>query len=215
MALPVLPAKESKKKSRLFSVSEKQPGTERTGKIRYVLRFGGKTTTETDKTDRKRKKKPPERLFREAGRTVFPYFVPAGRKERAPTTGPSSTPKLFSKMEYLNKIEIRGIVGTAALNRVGDSQVCRFSVATEYAYKDRENNPVVDTTWFNVTAWEGRNMPDLQKIVRGAIVQVGGRLRTFKFTSPDGTERNGWEIQARRISLLEADDDPVQPQKFL
>ena len=45
-------------------------------------------------------------------------------------------------MEYINKIELRGIVGTATLNRVGDSQVCRFSIATDYSYKDRDGNPL-------------------------------------------------------------------------
>ena len=41
-------------------------------------------------------------------------------------------------MEFLNKIELRGIVGMTSLNRVGDSQVCRFSLVTEYSYKDRD-----------------------------------------------------------------------------
>ena len=85
-------------------------------------------------------------------------------------------------MEFLNKIELRGIVGLTSLNRVGESQVCRFSLVTEYSYKDRDNNPVVDTTWFNVTAWEGKNMPDLRQIAKGVIVQVAGRVRTFRYT---------------------------------
>ena len=88
-------------------------------------------------------------------------------------------------MEFLNKIELRGIVGQSSLNRVGDSQVCRFSLVTEYSYKDRGNNPVVDVTWFNITAWEGK------------------------------AERSGWEILARRVTILPSDDDPVQPQRFL
>ena len=118
-------------------------------------------------------------------------------------------------MEFLNRIELRGIVGMATLNRVGDAQVCRFSIVTEYSYKDRDNNPVVDTTWFNVTAWEGKNMPDLRQIGKGVIVQVAGRVRTFRFTMADGAERSGWEILARRVTLLPPDDDPVQPQRYL
>jgi len=118
-------------------------------------------------------------------------------------------------MEYINRIELRGRVGTSTLNRVGDAVVCRFSLATDYAYKDRDNNPVVDTTWFNVTAWEGKNMPDLRQVVRGTIVQVTGRVRTFKFTMADGGERSGWEVMARRIGILEPDDDPIQPQTSL
>ena len=118
-------------------------------------------------------------------------------------------------MEYINKIELRGRVGTAVINQVGDTEVCRFSIATDYAYKDRENNPVVDTTWFNVTAWEGRNVPNLREIVRGTIVQVFGRIRTYKFNLSDGSERNGWEVIARRISILPPEDEPIQPQTNL
>lgn len=118
-------------------------------------------------------------------------------------------------MEFLNKIELRGIVGATSLNRVGESQVCRFSLVTEYSYKDRDNNPVVDTTWFNITAWEGRNMPDFREIGKGTIVQVAGRVRTFRFTMADGAERSGWEILARRVTILPPDDDPVQPQRYL
>ena len=118
-------------------------------------------------------------------------------------------------MEFINRIELRGIVGNASYNRIGESQVCRFSLATDYAYKDRDGNPVVDTTWFNITAWEGKNMPELHLIGKGVIVQVAGRVRTFRFTMADGAERSGWEILARRVTILASDDDPVQPQRFL
>ena len=123
--------------------------------------------------------------------------------------------KILFAMEFLNKIELRGIVGQSSLNRVGDSQVCRFSLVTEYSYKDRSNNPIVDVTWFNITAWEGKNMPELHLIGKGVIVQVAGRVRTFRFTMADGAERSGWEILARRVTILPSDDDPVQPQRFL
>ena len=144
-----------------------------------------------------------------------PTFVPAGIRKRAQTDGPSPTPLNLFAMEFLNKIELRGIVGQSSLNRVGDSQVCRFSLVTEYSYKDRSNNPIVDVTWFNITAWEGKNMPELHLIGKGVIVQVAGRVRTFRFTMADGAERSGWEILARRVTILPSDDDPVQPQRFL
>ena len=144
-----------------------------------------------------------------------PTFVPAGNRRRARTTGRSPTLLTLIEMEFLNKIELRGVVGMTSLNRVGDSQVCRFSLVTEYSYKDRDNNPVVDTTWFNITAWEGRNMPDLREIRKGVIVQVAGRVRTFRYTMADGAERSGWEIFARRVTIVPPEDDPVQPQRYL
>lgn len=144
-----------------------------------------------------------------------PLLCPRRSPERARDRTEEVEPKTTLAMEFMNKIELRGIVGTSTLNRVGDSEVCRFSIATDYSYKDRDGNPVVDTTWFNVTAWEGKNIQDLRKIVRGAIVQVTGRVRTYKYTTADGVEKSSWEVFARRVALLEPDDDPVQPQRYL
>ena len=58
-------------------------------------------------------------------------------------------------------------------------------------------------------------MPDFRQIGKGVIVQVAGRVRTFRFTMADGAERSGWEILARRVTILAPDDEPVQPQRFL
>ena len=107
-------------------------------------------------------------------------------------------------MEFLNRIELRGIVGTSALNRIGDSEVCRFSIVTEYSYKDRENNPVVDTTWFNVTAWEGnKGIPALDFISKGTPVYVCGRLRSQKYQGSDGVEKSFLEIIANTVEPVE------------
>lgn len=46
-------------------------------------------------------------------------------------------------------------------------------------------------------------------------MQVSGRVRTYKYTTADGVEKSSWEVFARRVSILEPDDDPVQPQRYL
>ena len=108
-------------------------------------------------------------------------------------------------MEFLNRIEIKGIVGQSSVNRVGDTKVCRFSVCTEYAYKDHSGGFVVDCTWFNVTAWEGKGMPDLDRIKKGAVAHVHGRVRAYRFTMADGTDRQGWEIIAQSVEVSDQD----------
>ena len=107
----------------------------------------------------------PEDPFPRPPNRFSPTFVPACNRKRARSEGPSPTPINLFAMEFLNKIELRGIVGQSSLNRVGDSQA--------------------------------------------------GRVRTFRFTMADGAERSGWEILARRVTILPSDDDPVQPQRFL
>ncbi len=54
-------------------------------------------------------------------------------------------------MEQLNRIEIRGNVGNVNVLNVGNTRVAHFSVATNFAYKDRNGEPVIDTTCYPKT----------------------------------------------------------------
>ena len=215
MALQRGNSKDRKKNSAGFNVFMKQRKTRAARFILTPVYFRSREGKKHAIRARIIKRCVPEAYFRDFPESSPLPLSPAGFRKRARTGGPSPTPLNLFAMEFLNKIELRGIVGQSSLNRVGDSQVCRFSLVTEYSYKDRGNNPVVDVTWFNITAWEGKNMPELHLIGKGVIVQVAGRVRTFRFTMADGAERSGWEILARRVTILPSDDDPVQPQRFL
>lgn len=106
-------------------------------------------------------------------------------------------------MEQLNRIEIRGNVGNISIHKVGESRVAHFSVATNYAYKGRNSEAVIETTWHNVTAWEGRSIKDLDTIGKGFGVYVVGRLRSQKYTASDGTERTSMEILATSVETVD------------
>ena len=99
-------------------------------------------------------------------------------------------------MEQLNRIEIRGNVGNVNIVKVGEGKVAHFSVATNYAYKGRNNEPVIETTWHTGTAWEGRNIPDLGIISKGCPIYVRGRLKNQKYKASDGIERTSYEVIA-------------------
>ena len=112
-------------------------------------------------------------------------------------------------MEQLNKNELRGNVGNITRKDVGESRVAHFSLATNYIYKGRDGNPVIETTWHNITAWEGRGMPDLNKIVKGDTVYVLGRIRSQKYTGTDNIERTSYEVLANRVKI---ESNPVDLQ---
>ena len=40
-------------------------------------------------------------------------------------------------MKQLNSVILRGIIGNARIQNIGDTQMARFSVATDHAYKNR------------------------------------------------------------------------------
>ena len=124
---------------------------------------------------------------------------------------------IFHAMEYINRIELRGRVGRSDIQDFGTSRLCRFSLATEYGYKDRGGNPVIDTTWFNVSFWDSKGNTDFSGIEKGAIVQVIGRMRSYKYADSDGMERSSWDIQAKRVQLcsLTQEDDQLIPQNNL
>ncbi len=105
-------------------------------------------------------------------------------------------------MEYLNRIEVNGRVGNFRTAEVNGSKVANFSIVSEYLYKTRDGNAVMETTWFNITAWHNRDMPDFNLLAKGMPVYVKGRLRTSRYTSTDGSEKQFYEIMANKVEFL-------------
>ena len=123
---------------------------------------------------------------------------------------PGKNTNIFSIMEQINKIELRGNVGNVKTQKVGDNEAIRFSLATNYAFKGKDGTPVIETTWHNVTAWKGKGMPDFNLIEKGSLVHVTGRLRSQKFEGADKIERQVFEVVANKITIITT-DEPVQP----
>lgn len=116
-------------------------------------------------------------------------------------------------MEHINRIELQGRVGNVRSNVAGDTRVANFSLVTDYLYKGRDGSAISETTWHNIVAWSGKNMPDLTQICKGTPLHLTGRLRTNRYTSADGTEKQFYEVLAYRIQILE--DDIPDNQQFM
>ncbi len=106
-------------------------------------------------------------------------------------------------MEQLNRVELRGTVGSVYVKDFGNTRCVNFSLATNYAFKDREGCPVIETTWHRVIAWENQDTADAFKMKKGDSVHVLGRLRIQRYTGADGVERQAVEIVANRIHIHE------------
>jgi len=108
-------------------------------------------------------------------------------------------------MEFINKIELQGIVGNVSTNKVGDTTVARFSVVTEQSYTSKDGAMVIDTTWHNCTAWESAKNA-ISDLKRGSIVHIVGRVRNTRYTTADGTERTISEIVVNEVKVLPPSD---------
>ena len=108
----------------------------------------------------------------------------------------------MEQFEHINRIELQGRVGTVRTNEHNGSKVVNFTMVTELMYKSRETGAVSETTWHHIVAWDSNQMPDLDMIVKGAPINVIGRLRINRYTSADGTEKQYHEVLANRIRFL-------------
>lgn len=106
-------------------------------------------------------------------------------------------------MEFINKIEIQGVIGTVAITPVGDTRVARLSVCTETTYRGTGGGIVIDCTWFSVSAFESATIRCLDQLAKGKVVKVLGRVRVQRYTDGNGAERSCWEIIAREVNLQE------------
>lgn len=104
-------------------------------------------------------------------------------------------------IQNLNRVELKGRVGSVRINQVGDNEVARISVATNYGYK-QGSEWVEETEWHNVTAWAGQGRADFSKLEKGTCVYICGRLRTRKYTKNDGTEATVTEIVANELDII-------------
>lgn len=107
-------------------------------------------------------------------------------------------------MEQLNRIELRGIIGSVYVKDFVNAKVANFSVATNHCYKDCEGNAIIETTWHRVLAWESESIRNLDQLKKGTGVHVIGRLRMQSYTGPDESERTSYEILAQKVEIVES-----------
>lgn len=106
------------------------------------------------------------------------------------------------KSKCINRVELRGVVGTVRINETGEGRIVRFSLATNYVYRASDGMPVIETTWHSCIAFEGGHVIGLDRIVKGAAVHLTGRIRCLRFVDINNAERNETEIVADSLEVL-------------
>lgn len=106
-------------------------------------------------------------------------------------------------MEFLNKVEIRGVVGQVHITKVADTETAQFSVITEDVSRSKDGCAVVICTWFSVRVWKGPGIVDLQRIEKGSHVHVIGRFRCQRYVGTDNCEKTSYVIVASTVEIVE------------
>lgn len=103
-------------------------------------------------------------------------------------------------MEFINRIELCGVVGRTNTTAVGHTTVCNFSLVTENPYQGNDGGIIIDTMWFSVYA---SGLPGLEAVQKGSHVHVAGRLRSRRFADAEGNERVLYEVVAQTLKLVD------------
>lgn len=109
-------------------------------------------------------------------------------------------------MGNLNKVQLIGNLGKdpEVKDLQNGTQVCRFSLATNENWKDKEGKEQTRTEWHTVVVW-GKLAGVCGKWLRkGRPVYVEGKLQTRKWQDKEGKDRYSTEIVAGAVQFLGA-----------
>lgn len=106
-------------------------------------------------------------------------------------------------MEFINKIELQGIVGNTKVDTVEETKRIRFSLCTQNVYNSKDGDTVIDCAWFGCTAWQDDKIKDISKIKKGTTVHLKGRVRVQKYYHANDAIKYAWEIVCQEIEVIE------------
>lgn len=107
-------------------------------------------------------------------------------------------------MEFLNKIEIKGVVGSVHTQTFGLHSATRFSVVTEYSHTSKDGTPTTDVTWFNCTTIPAE-IPLHGEIKKGDKIHLVGRMKARNYTDQHNEPHYVFEVVVQHYEILSED----------
>lgn len=106
-------------------------------------------------------------------------------------------------MKDLNRIELKGRVGSVDSSRaVGNGTVTRFTLATNRSYKDANGEWQTETTWHRLECWSGYGRVAPERIVRGQMMYVCGRIKQDQYTDQQGYDRQQTIVVVEECDII-------------
>jgi single-strand DNA-binding protein len=106
---------------------------------------------------------------------------------------------------YRNSITLKGFLGRDAELHVNTNQTpfAVLSLATKSTHRNRQTGEfVARTEWHRVVA-NGRLVESAKSLLKGAHVEIQGRLQSYRYEDNAGVQRRVWEVRANAVTHLE------------
>jgi len=91
----------------------------------------------------------------------------------------------MTNMEYLNKVVLKGVIGSIKPTVVSDTNIIYFTVCTQYSHKDENGNIIVETTWHQCSYSTKTDFP----FKKGDTIHLFGRIKQSRYIDSSGNER--------------------------
>ena len=105
-------------------------------------------------------------------------------------------------MEYLNKIELVGILWNITVQDYDTTKAGKLIIVTECEYFAQDGCKTIETTWHYVTAWESEEVKNLDQLEVGSTVHIVGRLRVRQRRKATGEYVTVHDIIATKVETL-------------
>lgn len=92
----------------------------------------------------------------------------------------------------------------------GGVAVCKFSVATDEQWKDKDGQRQTRTEWHHIVAWNKLAEICGQYLTKGKQVYLEGQIRSREWEK-DGIKRTSFEIIAQQMTMLGSKGDGGRP----
>ena len=105
----------------------------------------------------------------------------------------------------INKVILVGNLGRDPEVRMLDGGVAvgNFPIATNENYKDKAGNWQTKTEWHDIVAWRQLAENLENRMSKGTLVYVEGKLSSRKYTDKDGIERYKTDVVANVIRVID------------
>lgn len=105
----------------------------------------------------------------------------------------------------INKATIIGRLGQdpEVKHLDGNRSVCKFSIASDDSYKDKNGTKVPVTDWHNIEMWDGLAKVAEKYLKKGSQIYVEGKLKT-KSWDKDGVKHYRTKIRVSVMKMLDS-----------